>query len=141
MKYELTMLHGAQELKEFGDRFDIDVRAFNRLAYVIDRTEQILFYVDAAEKISETTHRLPENRSVASAFELVVSIRRRFTEQEEYAKCEPSFMSAIGELDRVYRRFLAATEMIELPEDDVPVEIFSTLRGMLVGMGIPRITD
>lgn len=140
MKYDLTMLHGVQELKEFGDRFAINVRAINRLAYVVDRTEQILFYVDAIEEVSETARKLLNKKDIAPDFELVVAIRQRgFTEQEEYTKHAASFLSAVGELDRVYRRFLTATEMIEMPTEDVPVAVFNTLRGLLVGMGIPKI--
>lgn len=140
MKYQLTMLHGVQELKEFGDRFAINVRALNRLAYVVDHTEQILFYVDAVEEVSETARKLLNKKDIAPDFELVVAIRQRDQQMEEYTKHAASFLSAVGELDRVYRRFLTATEMIEMPHaDEVPVAVFNTLRGLLVGMGIPKI--
>lgn len=141
MKYQLTMLHGVQELKEFGDRFAINVRALNRLAYVVDHTEQILFYVDAIEEVSETARKLLNKKDIAPDFELVVTIRQRGQRMEEYTKRAASFLSAVGELDRVYRRFLTATETIEMPTEDIPVAVFNTLRGLLVGMGIPKITE
>lgn len=139
MKYDLTMLHGVPALHEFGDKFAINVRALNRLAYVADRTEQILFYVDAIEEVADTARKLMNKQTIAADFELIIAIRQHGRELEEYTKPASSFLGAVGELDRVYRRFLSATDNIKLPEDEVPEAIFNTLRGLLVGMGIPKI--
>ena len=138
MKYDLTMLHGKQDLKEFQDRFGIETKAINRLAYVADVTHQILFYVDAVE--DQPFNGAENTRS--SDFELIVMINQLDGELEEYAKsASTSFLSAIGELDRVYRRFLTATEMIEIPNaDEVPVAVFNILRGLMAGVGMKKIT-
>lgn len=140
MKYDLTMLHGRADLDEFAEHFCLKINALNRLAFIADKTEQIVFYVDAVEDTDQAVKTAAENRAVMPDFELIVMLRPRSGgEMEEYTKQVSSFLSAVGELDRVYRRFLTATEMIGLADDGVPVAVFNILRGLLIGMGIRKL--
>jgi len=128
MTYQITMLHGKAELKQFGRDWGFDIKAENRVAFVASLEDTVLFLVDAVEVTTEGSR--PD-------FQLNV-ICFAPKDVERWSKPVGSFFSTIAELDRVYRRFATAVEDHEKRKEP-PHGVYNLLRGMMVGMQIAKI--